>query len=162
MRRWHEKRGTGTTAKKRSGVAINRWDLVSIPVPGAELLWKNLHLRQVEIDDDSQRRPRNIRVTIERERLVSLMRECVTDQVPPKAMRDRSDSWWSDVKASDDFLDRVFHDFFDRQGLPDLMRKSDYHELARFVPRELVDAEVVEKLDLIVEVSEKAVARKLT
>ena len=30
------------------------------------------------------------------------------------AMRDRSDKWWSETKASDDFLDRLFDDYSSR------------------------------------------------
>jgi hypothetical protein len=36
------------------------------------------------------------------------------------------------------------------------MQKTDYHVLARFVPRELLDPEISAKLDRIVEVAERA------
>lgn len=41
-RRWDEKRDK-STASKRQGVTINRRDLYAIPVPGAKLLWTDLH-----------------------------------------------------------------------------------------------------------------------
>lgn len=41
-RRWVEKRDQ-STAKDRTGVAINRRDLNSVPVPSARLLWRDLH-----------------------------------------------------------------------------------------------------------------------
>jgi energy-coupling factor transporter ATP-binding protein EcfA2 len=41
-RRWVEKRDN-SAASMRSGVTINRRDLYAIPVPGAKLLWTNLH-----------------------------------------------------------------------------------------------------------------------
>lgn len=87
------------------------------------------------------------------------MRECIADQVPPAALRDREHSWWRDVKASDDFLNLVFESFYASRQLPNLMRKTDYHRLARFVPRESLDPEVVDMLDAIVEVAERAVPR---
>lgn len=46
VRRWVEKRGTGMVPrKKRSGVTINRRDLIGVPVPTANLLWRDLHVR---------------------------------------------------------------------------------------------------------------------
>jgi hypothetical protein len=47
LRRWLEKRvATGSKAKERRGVVINRRDLVQLPVPRSALLWRDLHLRQ--------------------------------------------------------------------------------------------------------------------
>jgi hypothetical protein len=90
----------------------------------------------------------------------NVMRECMGDLLPPRALRDRLDSWWRTTKASDEFLDRLFAAYFEKLGLPNLMRKSDYHELARLVPRELIDTEVCEKLDAIVEVATRAKPRR--
>ncbi len=45
LRRWIEKRGTGLAPRKRSGVTINRRDLIGVPVPAANLLWRDLHVR---------------------------------------------------------------------------------------------------------------------
>jgi hypothetical protein len=39
------------------------------------------------------------------------------------------------------------------------MRKTDYHTLARFVPRDQLDAEVTEKLDALVNVAGRAKPR---
>lgn len=85
-----------------------------------------------------------------------IMERCIADLVPPVALRDRSDRWWSNTKASDEFLDRLFEAFFTELGLPNLMRKSDYHVLARLVPEELIEPEVGEKLDEIVEIAKAA------
>jgi hypothetical protein len=87
------------------------------------------------------------------------MSECVSDRLPPAARRDHNDVWWHTVKASDDFLDVVFEDFFKRVDLPNLMRKTDYHRLAELVPAELIDREVEHVLDRIVAVA--AAARPL-
>jgi len=47
LRRWIEKRvATGSKARERRGVVINRRDLVQLPVPRSALLWRNLHLRR--------------------------------------------------------------------------------------------------------------------
>jgi len=84
------------------------------------------------------------------------MQESIDDFVPRAALRDRSDPWWRVTKASDDFLDRLFAAFFEKLNLPNLMPKTDYHVLARHVPRELMDPEVTEVLNAIVEVAEAA------
>lgn len=48
VRRWNEKRKGKSSPEKRPGVTINRRDLVAIPVPSANLLWRNLHMRDVK------------------------------------------------------------------------------------------------------------------
>lgn len=83
------------------------------------------------------------------------MRRCINDLVPPLALRDRSDRWWSEVKASE-FLDRLFKEYFQRLNLPNIMSKSNYHELARLVPENLIIPEVREKLDAILTIAEAA------
>lgn len=92
----------------------------------------------------------------ETERRLNAMSNAYRRHIPPAALEDRSDRWWSEVKASDDFLDRVFADYFASLGLPNLIRKTDYHRLAELVPHELISLEIKEKLDSIVEVARKA------
>jgi len=64
LRQWLAKRGGKARAEKRPGVAINRRDLISIPVPNADLLWKNLHVRSVVKGAKGKRGTRNIRIDI--------------------------------------------------------------------------------------------------
>jgi hypothetical protein len=64
--------------------------------------------------------------------------------------------WSPDTKVSDDFLEPLFDDFFQALKLTNLMRKTDYHILARYVPRELIDPEVGRVLDRILMVCERA------
>jgi len=68
----------------------------------------------------------------------------------------RPSPWGPDIKVTDDFLDPLFQRFYRALGLPNLMRKTDYHELARFVPREMVDPEVIAVLDVILETALRA------
>ncbi len=63
LRRWNEKRGGKSKPEKRPGVAINRRDLIAVPVPNAILLWRNLAVRSVERNAGRQR-TRNIRMDI--------------------------------------------------------------------------------------------------
>ena len=48
LRHWNEKRKGKTAPEKRPGVTINRRDLVSIPIPDANLLWRDLRVRNVQ------------------------------------------------------------------------------------------------------------------
>jgi len=46
VKRWIEKRGAGNVPKERPGVTINRRDLITVPVPTANLLWRDLHTQE--------------------------------------------------------------------------------------------------------------------
>jgi len=87
------------------------------------------------------------------------MDACLERLLSPAALEDSDDSSWINVKASDEFLDRLFEQFFKRLGHPNLLNKSNYHELARFVPKDLISAEVNEVLDLICETARSAQPR---
>lgn len=72
----------------------------------------------------------------------------------------RPSPWGPDLKASDEFLDPLFKMFYEKLGLPNLMRKTDYHTLAPFVPETALDAEVREKLSMIAEAAAQAKPRQ--
>ncbi len=93
---------------------------------------------------------------LEVKRRTEAMADCIADRVPPAAMRDREDRFWFDTKASDDFLDPVFAAYFERLGLPNLLRKSDYHRLAEHVPTDQLAEEVTLVLDRIAGTAERA------
>ena len=48
LKRWNEHRRGRPNPEKRPGVAVNRRDLISLPVPNARLLWRNLQVRDVQ------------------------------------------------------------------------------------------------------------------
>jgi AAA domain, putative AbiEii toxin, Type IV TA system/AAA ATPase domain len=85
-----------------------------------------------------------------------IMDECIRELVPPLALRNPDDVWWQNVKASDEFLERLFEMFFDSLKLPNLMRKTNYHLLASYVTADHIAPEVAEKLDLLHHVSQLA------
>src|SRR3989304_3704363 len=71
LRKWKEKKGGKASPEKRPGVTINRRDLITVPVPTANLLWKDLHVREgqkVEVEEEGEtkkkQRTRNIRIDI--------------------------------------------------------------------------------------------------
>jgi hypothetical protein len=90
------------------------------------------------------------------EAAVIAMNEAVRDRIIPAALRDLNDPWWRTVKASDEFLDLVFPDFYRRIGQYMEMRKADYYRLVPHVPDELVADEIRLVLDRIYEVAAKA------
>jgi ABC-type lipoprotein export system ATPase subunit len=63
LRRWTEKRTGKSTALQRQGVAINRRDLVALPVPVANLLWRDLHVRNIDRQEGPPK-TQNIRVDL--------------------------------------------------------------------------------------------------
>ena len=91
---------------------------------------------------------------------VQIMRNCIQEISLALQTLGRPDPWSADVKASDDFLKPLFERFFQKLGLPNMLRKTDYHVLARLVPRDEIDPEVVAKLDGIVAVAERAKSKE--
>ena len=63
FKRWNEKRAGKSTPEKPKGVTVNRRDLVAIPIPNANLLWRDLHVRDVQ-RVDGQPRTSNIRIEL--------------------------------------------------------------------------------------------------
>lgn len=63
-RAWFSKRGANSQAEKRSGVTLNRKDLIAVAVPDANLLWRDLHVRASERQDDGKLKTRNILIEI--------------------------------------------------------------------------------------------------
>lgn len=59
LRAWLAERGGKASPEKRPGVTINRRDLIALPVPAANLLWNDLHVRE-----SKDRKTRNIRIDV--------------------------------------------------------------------------------------------------
>ena len=96
----------------------------------------------------------------EADRRVQTMRDCIQEVTIALQTLGRPDPWSADVKASDDFLNPLFDRFFQKVGLPNLLRKTDYHALAQLVPKEKIDPEVIAKLDGILAVAQKAKSKE--
>lgn len=63
LRRWKEKRSERSTPEKRPGVAINRRDLLSVPMPSTNLLWRGLRTRNVQ-KENGKPQTQNIRIDV--------------------------------------------------------------------------------------------------
>lgn len=84
------------------------------------------------------------------------MEESITEIEAAMATLRKGSPWSSDAKVSDDFLDPLFASFFGKVALPNLMRKTDYHVLARYVQNNQLDDEIRRVLYIIVETSQRA------
>lgn len=90
----------------------------------------------------------------------AVMEETIQEIESALAALGKPSPWGSDLKASDDFLDPLFRKFYQKLGLPNLMRKTDYHTLAPFVPAAAIDNEIREVLDAIVQTVNQARPRR--
>ncbi len=84
------------------------------------------------------------------------MREAIVEVTAALETLGEPSPWSPDIKASDDFLDRVFARYFEKLSMPNIMRKTNYHELANLILPDEIPAEVGEKLDSIVECASRA------
>ena len=99
---------------------------------------------------ESERR----RKAIERRR--KAMQESIQEIQEALETLGKGSPWDSNTKVSDDFLTPLFENYFRKLNLPNVMAKKNFHELARFVPKDRLDPELKEKLDAIVGVANSA------
>jgi ABC-type lipoprotein export system ATPase subunit len=95
----------------------------------------------------------------EGDRREQAMRESIDEVSEALKILGKLNPWSPDIKASDEFLDPLFERYFKKLKLPNLLRKTDYHILARLVPPDKIDHDVVEKLNAIVAMAKKAAPR---
>jgi hypothetical protein len=95
----------------------------------------------------------------EAEHRTNAMEESIQEVVQALETLNKPDAipWSAEIKSSDDFRGPVFRKYFGKINLPILLCKTDYHRLAKLLPKEQVAPEIQEKLDAIVAVAEKAV-----
>jgi hypothetical protein len=87
---------------------------------------------------------------------LTAMRESIAELEAALRTLGKGSPWDPDTKVSDDFLGPLFQNYFKRLGIPNLMAKKNFYELAYFVPRDRLDPEIGEKLDAIVSAAEEA------
>ncbi len=63
LRRWMERYQGKPTPEQRPGVTINRRDMIAVPVPKANLLWRNLRTRLKTMEGE-KRGAQNVRIDI--------------------------------------------------------------------------------------------------
>ena len=81
---------------------------------------------------------------------------CVAELEAAFKVARRPNPWGPDFKVTDEFLDPLFENYFQRLGTPQQIFKRDYHGLADAIPVEQIDAEVAAVLDVIAKVAAAA------
>ena len=89
-------------------------------------------------------------------RRLGAMRESIDEVVSALETLGKGSPWGPDIKASDDFLRPLFEAYFRKLGLPNVMAKKNFYELADYVPDAEIDLEISEKLDAIVRVAKSS------
>lgn len=94
----------------------------------------------------------------EADKRASAMRESVQEIASALQKLGKGSPWDQNTKVSDDFLDPLFRTYFQKLGLPNLMAKKHFYELAEYVPVNQIDREIREKLDAIADVADQPAA----
>lgn len=92
----------------------------------------------------------------ERHRRLEALAACIAELEAAVRVARRPDPWGPDVKVTDDFLDPLFENYFQRLGTPQQTYKRDYHGLAEAIAIDAIDREVVTKLDELLAVAQAA------
>ena len=87
---------------------------------------------------------------------LAAMRDSIEEVESAMATLGSGSPWDASTKASDDFLIPLFKRYFEKLGLPNLMSKNSFHELAEYVPEDEIAPEITEKLDAIARTAEAA------
>jgi hypothetical protein len=135
--------------------------------PLSEFMWKKREMENYICNEDVLMQYANydlpqddLFTQAEASRRQQAMRESIDEIVLALKTLKRPSPWSSDIKATDEFLDTLFEKYFEKLSLPNLLRKTDYHMLARLMPKDKIDVEVIEKLDAIVAVATQAKPRE--
>ncbi len=92
----------------------------------------------------------------ESESRLTVMRESIREVGEALETLQEQSPWSPDIKASDELLTPLFRNYFAKLGLPNLMNKKDFYELANYVPDKEIDTEIADKLDAIARVAGNA------
>lgn len=77
------------------------------------------------------------------------LKSIIADQTPPAALRDIRDDFWKKTKISEAWLGMVLKKYYAELGLPVRINKGDYFLFARYARHKELDAEIIEKLDIL-------------
>ena len=100
--------------------------------------------------------PMSLFTEAEVSRRLAAMQESIAEIEEALRKLGKGSPWDDGAKASDDFLVPLFRAYFDKLGLPNLMDKRQFYELAAHVPEDEIDSEISEKLDVIASVAKRA------
>ena len=86
---------------------------------------------------------------ISKETISAYMKESIENYTTPARLKNFNDSWWDDVKITDEWLDMIFPDFFAKLPQKSTYKnfKTNYYKLIEFVDN--IDGEIKVVLDAI-------------
>ncbi len=134
--------------------------------PLVELMWNRCEIENYFCTEEvllayaQQDEPNDLFSLARRDKQIIAMRESINEVTSALKTLAKPDPWSNDIKATDDFLDPLFKKFFSKLNLSLKFRKTDYYNLAKFVPKENIDQEIIKKLDAIVSVAQKAQTKR--
>lgn len=128
-----------------------------------ERMWSRREIENYLVTPDSLRafvqlglREDDLIEQAERARRSEIMVACIAELAQALAVARRPDPWGPDIKVTDDFLDPLFENYFQRLGTPQQIFKRDYHGLADAIPLDQISPEIGAMLDAILEVARRA------
>lgn len=80
------------------------------------------------------------------------MQSAIKKYTIPAYLDDLNDNWWNDAKLSDEWLDKIFPEFYRQVGLPQDFYKRDYYQLINLTAQKDISSEITEKLDIIYDI----------
>lgn len=89
----------------------------------------------------------------EANRKKEIMKTCIDEITKAMKSLGKGSPWSADTKVSDEFLTPLLDNYFEKLKLRNPMQKSNFHRLARYLPKEKIDPEIREKLTAIVKVA---------
>ena len=93
---------------------------------------------------------------LETDKRSTAMNEAIAEVSQALETLGKGSPWNHDVKVSDEFLTPLFKAYFEKIGIPNLMNKRNFYELADHVPEDEIVPEISEKLNAIATVAESA------
>ncbi len=92
----------------------------------------------------------------ENEKRMRLIIEAENDLLKALDTLGKGNPYSDDFKASDEFMEPLFREYSKKMEIPLILRKNEFYKLVNYIPDDLIDSEIAEKLDLILAVSRKA------
>ena len=92
----------------------------------------------------------------EEDRRKRAMNEATEDLINALNTLGKGDPFSDDFKVSDEFMEPLFRKFSEKLEIPLILRKNAFHKLVKYIPDNLIDNEIKEKLDMILNVSRNA------
>ena len=89
---------------------------------------------------------------ISQSQLEEKMQSAIKKYTIPAYLEDLNDDWWDNVKLSDEWLDKIFPEFYKQLNIPQDFYKRDYYQLISLLDKNDIPDEIYEKLDAIYDV----------